>query len=57
MQVWDLEGRDDKSVLLHEEKFATGAIVAFSPDGRWLNCSGDDEIRVLDTTSWKVVAH
>ena len=56
MMVWDLEGQNGKSVPLHEEQFAKGAIVAFSPDGRWLSCSGDDEIRVLDTASWKVVA-
>ena len=56
MTVWDLEGQNGKSVLLHEEQFANGAIVAFSPDGRWLSCSGRDEIRVLDTASWKVVA-
>jgi WD40 repeat protein len=55
--VWDLEDTKDKWAPLHEEKFANGAVVEFSPDGRWLACSGDDEIRVLETASWKVVAH
>ena len=53
--IWDLEDKSDTWVPIHEEKFANGASVAFSPDGRWLVCSGDDEIRVLETTSWKVV--
>ena len=54
--VWDLEGRQDRPILLHTETFNVGAHVALSLDGRWLSCAGDNEIRVLETTSWNIVA-
>ena len=54
--IWDLEGQNGRAVPIHEEQFGIGAMVTFSPDGRWLSCGGDDEIRVLDTASWKIAA-
>ena len=46
--IWDLEGKDDKPVLLHEEKFAASANVAFSPDGRSAVIHDGDGLAIHD---------
>jgi WD40 repeat protein len=51
VHVWD-EGTGTLIAQLDNDAPRV-ALVAFSADGRWIATSGDDEVRVFDTSTWK----
>ena len=52
VRVFDLTRSDDHPV--HVETCGVGCYPCFSPDGKWLACSGFDDNRVLETKTWTV---
>jgi WD40 repeat protein/serine/threonine protein kinase len=51
--VWDAETGSFIAELNElADDVSERAMLAFSPDGRWLVTSGGDDVRVFDTTTW-----
>jgi len=52
--VWDVRTGIEIAQVRHEA--TKGAALAFSRDSRWLATTCGDNVRVLDTTTWKPIA-